>query len=111
MPAREAFRLAHTVVVPSRAESMPYVVLEAIAAQKPIVATSVGGIPEIFGGYSGRLVPPGEAPPLAEAMDDARRFPEAAAEFAGRLADHIRQEFTVAAMARGVERLYRLAAG
>jgi glycosyltransferase involved in cell wall biosynthesis len=111
MPAREAFRLARTVVVPSRAESMPYVVLEAIAAQKPIVATSVGGIPEIFGGYSGRLVPPGEAPPLAEAMDDARRFPEAAAEFAGKLADHVRQEFTVAATARGVERLYRLAAG
>ena len=35
MPAREAFRLAHTVVVPSRAESMPYIVLEAVAAGMP----------------------------------------------------------------------------
>jgi glycosyltransferase involved in cell wall biosynthesis len=111
MPAREAFRLARTVVVPSRAESMPYVVLEAIAADKPVVATSVGGIPEIFGGYSGRLVPAGDAPRLAAAMAETRRFPEAAAEFAGKLANHIRQEFTVEAMARGVERVYRLAAG
>ena len=111
MPAAEALTLGRIMVVPSRAESLPYVVLETAAGTKPLITTNVGGIPEIFGGYSGRLVPPGEAPPLAEAMADARRFPEAAAEFAGRLADHIRQEFTVAAMARGVERLYRLAAG
>jgi len=111
MPAREAFGLAHTVVVPSRAESMPYVVLEAIAAHKPIIATNVGGIPEIFGGYSGRLVPAGDAARLAEAMTEMRRFPDAAAEFAGKLANHIRREFTVEAMARGVERVYRLAIG
>ncbi len=49
MPAREAFRLARAVVVPSRAESMPYVVLETVAAGLPLIATRVGGIPEIFG--------------------------------------------------------------
>ncbi len=49
MPARKAFALARTVVVPSRAEAMPYIVLETLAAGKPVIATNVGGIPEIFG--------------------------------------------------------------
>ena len=47
---------------------MPYVVLEAIAAGLPLIATRVGGIPEIFGAESGRLVAPGEAGELANAM-------------------------------------------
>jgi glycosyltransferase involved in cell wall biosynthesis len=68
MPARQAFALALAVVVPSRAESMPYIVLEAIGAGMPLVATRVGGIPEIFGPASDRLVPPGDAPALAAAL-------------------------------------------
>ena len=56
-PAREAFALGRVLVVPSRAESLPYIVLEALAAEKPIVATKVGGIPEIFGPYADRLIP------------------------------------------------------
>ena len=56
MPARRAFALARTVVLPSRAESLPYVVLEAAAAGIPLIATRVGGIPEIFEGETERLV-------------------------------------------------------
>ncbi len=110
MPAREAFRLARAVVVPSRAESMPYVVLEAIAAGLPLIATRVGGIPEIFGGAADRLVAPDDAAALAEAMSETRRFPEAAAGNATKLREHIRQEFTIAATAKGVEHVYRAVA-
>src|SRR4051812_12751530 len=47
-PARAAFGLGRISVVPSRAESLPYIVLEAAAAGLPMIATNVGGIPEIF---------------------------------------------------------------
>ncbi|MEM9574971.1 MAG: glycosyltransferase family 4 protein [Pseudomonadota bacterium] len=58
MPARAAFQLAKCVVMPSRAEAMPYIVLEALAARCPLIATNVGGIPEIFGSASDVLVEP-----------------------------------------------------
>lgn len=58
MPARKAFALADLVVVPSRAEAMPYIVLETLAAGKPMIATAVGGIPEIFGPDTSALVEP-----------------------------------------------------
>lgn len=56
MPAREAFAAGQILVIPSRAESLPYVVLEAAGARVPMIATNVGGIPEIFGPYADRLI-------------------------------------------------------
>ncbi|MGN6535149.1 MAG: glycosyltransferase [Mesorhizobium sp.] len=61
LPARQAFTLARLVVVPSRAEAMPYIVLETLAAGTPMIATAVGGIPEIFGAGSPALVKPDPA--------------------------------------------------
>ncbi len=58
----EAFALGRIMVVPSRAESFPYIVLEAAAAGKPLIATKVGGIPDMFGPLSERLVAPEIAP-------------------------------------------------
>lgn len=106
-PTREALALAHAMVVPSRAESMPYVVLEAIAAAMPIVATDVGGIPEIFGRHSGELIAAGDPAALAAAMAAIKADPAAAAEAADRRRLHIADEFSLAAMAERVERAYR----
>ena len=68
MNARSAFALAQCVVVPSQAEAMPYIVLETIAANKPIISTNVGGIPEILGENCNVMVPPDNAKKLAEKM-------------------------------------------
>lgn len=65
---RQAFILGKTIVAPSLAESLPYVVLESAAAQQPIVTTRVGGIPEVFGPYADRLVEPGSVPDLTRAL-------------------------------------------
>jgi glycosyltransferase involved in cell wall biosynthesis len=84
-PIREALAYGRITVIPSRAESLPYVVLEAAAAALPLIATQVGGIPEIFGPFAERLVPPDDPARLAEAiglmvdMPPARRKAEAEA--------------------------------
>lgn len=106
-PARSAFGLGRAIVVPSRAESMPYVVLEAIAAGLPIVATSVGGIPEIFGPFTPELVAPGDPAALAAAMAESRADPQRAARLAASRRAHIGDEFARDAMAAKVENVYR----
>jgi glycosyltransferase involved in cell wall biosynthesis len=107
MPARRAFALARTVVIPSRAESMPYIVLEAIAAGQPTIATRVGGIPEIFGPEAGRLVPPGDAAALAAAMSESLAGPDAALAAAAGLREQVRAAFSVETMAAAIGSVYR----
>jgi glycosyltransferase involved in cell wall biosynthesis len=108
MPAREAFASARMIVVPSRAESMPYVVLEAIAAGMPVIATDVGGIPEIFGPDAGALVPPGDAAALAGAIDAALADPRRTDTYAAARRDRLRPQFNISTMQDTIEALYRL---
>ncbi|PRD41920.1 glycosyl transferase [Phyllobacterium phragmitis] len=107
MPVRQAFRLGQTVVVPSRAEAMPYIVLETLAAAKPLLATRVGGIPEILGENPATLVAP-TVKALAEKMAEIASDPVA---YRGKMPDHedIRRRFGVAAMAEAVDDVYRTA--
>ena len=106
MPTREAFSMAHTVVVPSRAEAMPYIVIEALAARKPVIASRVGGIPEILGRDSEALAAPGDVAALSHIMADAmsdggwrdRVMPKPEA---------FRSAFSTAAMADSMLLLYR----
>lgn len=70
METRQALAKARTVVVPSRAEAMPYIVLESLAAGKPVIATAIGGIPEVFGADSPALIKP-EKIELSHKMIDA----------------------------------------
>jgi glycosyltransferase involved in cell wall biosynthesis len=59
---------ADVVVVPSRWEARALIVQEALRAGRPIVATRVGGIPQITGADGAVLVPPGDPVPLAAAV-------------------------------------------
>jgi glycosyltransferase involved in cell wall biosynthesis len=97
-PARAAFAMGHVVVIPSRAESLPYVALEATAAGMPLIATRVGGIPEIFGPEAGELIAPDDVDALAAALDAALRSPEQIARVAARVRARVRSEFSAAAM-------------
>jgi glycosyltransferase involved in cell wall biosynthesis len=107
MPARDAFALARTVVLPSRAESLPYVVLEASAAGKPLIATQVGGIPEIFAGETERLVPPGDPVALASHMRQALAAPGGLEAEAMLRRARVAQRFSLAAMAAEIEAIYQ----
>ncbi|MEZ5850324.1 MAG: glycosyltransferase family 4 protein [Hyphomicrobiaceae bacterium] len=109
MPAREAFKLGRALVLPSRAESLPYVALEAAGAVLPLIATRVGGIPEIVAGSDTDLVPPGDAAALAEAMGLVLASPIRAVDRAGRLQQIIADRFTVAKMTAEVLASYEAA--
>jgi glycosyltransferase involved in cell wall biosynthesis len=107
MPARSAFALARALVVPSRAESMPYLVLEAAAAGKPIIATNVGGIPEVLtGNVTPTLVSPGDPAALAAALRAYLEAPEAWPILSPAL---VKQKFSLEAMAARIEAIYRSA--
>lgn len=60
---------ADVVTLPSYMEGCPNVVLEALACGRPVVASHVGGIPEIMNDSCGRLIPPRNAAALADALD------------------------------------------
>lgn len=104
MAAREAFALGRIMVVPSRAEAFPYIVLEALAAGKPVIASNVGGIPEVFGPRSPALVEP-ENEALADKMlnvaDDPAAFRAAMPEAA-----RLGERFSLQSMAQSIETIY-----
>jgi glycosyltransferase involved in cell wall biosynthesis len=101
-PARAAFALGRMLVLPSRAESLPYVLLEAAAAGLPIVASKVGGIPEIVGPDTRDLVPPANPAALASAIMALKRDPDTRAAAALRLQARARASFSLDAMTEGV---------
>ena len=110
-PARPTLHLGRCEVVPSLAESLPYVILEAASANRPVIATDVGGVREIFGPTAASLVPAGDTPALARAMQGFLDDPAAAAREAETRLAHIRAGFSVDRMTSRIEALYREALG
>lgn len=107
LPAREAFRMGRLLVIPSRAESMPYIVLEAAAARLPLIATRVGGIPEILSGFEELMVAPEDPDALAAAINARLDDMEESRRAADLLAEFVATRFTVEAMVDGVLTAYR----
>lgn len=109
LAAGEAFPLGRALVVPSLKESFPYIVLEGAAAGLPLVATRVGGIPEIVAGTDTPLVSAGDATALADAMRSVLTDPLTARDRAARLKANVQSKFTVAAMAAEILDFYTAA--
>lgn len=106
LPARTSFARGRCVVVPSRTESFPYVVLEAAAAQMPLIATDVGGIPEIVAGTDTPLVRPGDIASLAGQMRAFLANPKLFLDRAVRLQEHVKKRLTVERMTNEVVEFY-----
>ncbi len=104
----EILAAADLFVMPSLSEGLGTAAIEACAAGKPIVASRVGGVCDVIrDGETGRLVPPGDAAALAQAMDvmlsdrtAAERMGQAARQFA-------RATFTLDALVKKNIALYR----
>jgi glycosyltransferase involved in cell wall biosynthesis len=105
--ARHGFSKGRVLVVPSRGDSMPYVVIEAAAAGIPMVAANVGGIPEIFGEHTEALFAPNIVGAMADAIETALDDPEGALERARRLRERIFLHFSQKAMVEGIMAGYR----
>ena len=65
---RAALNAAQALVLPSFAEGLPMVIMEAMAAGRPVIATAIAGIPELVTPETGWLVPAGDAAALADAL-------------------------------------------
>jgi len=83
------------LLLPSRAEAMPLVVLEAMALGTPVVADAVDGVPEMIAdGHTGLLVNPSAPDGFAEALAKLHRVPGLAAELASGGGDRYRRLFS-----------------
>ena len=98
MPAAQAMALGRIFVMPSRAESFPYVVLETAAAGLPIVASRVGGIPEILPEAS--TVKPGDPKALAGALRPLTAALPKGLNGTRSLQSLVREKFDAAVMSR-----------
>lgn len=105
--ARYGFSKGRLLVVPSRGDSMPYVVIEAAAAGIPMVAANVGGIPEIFDVHTDALFAAGSVGAMADAIETALDGRDAALTRATALRERIFQHFSQKAMVDGVMDAYR----
>ena len=103
-PALSVWDRGRVMVVPSRFESMPYIVLEAAAASIPLIATRTGGIPEIL--PAAQLVAPGDPAPLAHAIETVLGDIEAWQGHARTVAAMVRDRFSATRMADSIAAFY-----
>ncbi|MHB9073210.1 MAG: glycosyltransferase [Desulfobaccales bacterium] len=110
IPPREDLRpllqQASLFVLSSQTEALPNVVLEAMAAGLPVVATRVGGVPELVElNRTGWLVNPGDAPALAAALSQALADPDARQAMGKAGRERAVKHFSLETMARQYESL------
>ena len=98
MPASKGFARGRHLVIPSRAESFPYIILEGAAARLPIITTRVGGIAEIFGEQAPLLVSPDNVENLATALEFALEYPDEMKARADVLYQRVKKRFKVSTM-------------
>lgn len=110
--AAEYLKSFNVFVLPSLKEGLPYAILEAGSASLPVVATTVGGIPEIIEDMkSGVLVQPKNIRELAHAMSFMIEHPDERRRYGAALKERVTKEFSVEKMITGVSELYMTKGG
>jgi len=96
------------MVLPSANEGTPVSAIEALAAGRPVVATRVGGVPDVVrDGEDGFLVDPGDVDALAERLAELARDAELRARFGAAGRDRVLPRYAVSRLVEDVDRLYR----
>jgi glycosyltransferase involved in cell wall biosynthesis len=100
----EIYDRAHVLLLPSRSEGMPNVCLEAMGSGIPVVASAVGGLPELVtNGWSGFLAPVGDVEGLATATARLLKYPSLRRECGQRARADVQERFSLGARRRAVE--------
>jgi glycosyltransferase involved in cell wall biosynthesis len=103
-----AYRAFDVLVLPSLVEASPLVVLEAMAAGTPVIATRVGAIPDVLdNGRCGHIVPTGNASVLAERMAEVLADPAAQQRIRSAAAARVAEHYSLDAMTDQYVELYR----
>jgi glycosyltransferase involved in cell wall biosynthesis len=101
------FALPSVVAADGRTDGIPVALMEAMALARPVVSTLVSGIPELVAdGHSGRLVAPGDAVALADAIEAIQRDADHATQLAREAARRVRERFDVHENAAELMRLF-----
>lgn len=104
---RELFNAVDVFALPSLSEGIPMALLEAMAASRPVIASRVGGIPEVVcDGVEGILVEPKDATALAEGCLRLLRSPGRAKEMGESARRRVERSFSARSMADAVASLY-----
>lgn len=107
VPLAGLLRRADVVVLPSLSEGLPLVALEAMALARPVVATAVGGVPDlIVDGENGLLVPPADAEALAGVIGSLLRDPMRAQRVAAGGYATVHASYTIETLGDAYVRLF-----
>ena len=109
--AARLFSAFDVFVLSSRTEGTPIVLFEAMGTGVPIVATRVGGVPDVVSPVEAALVPPGDPSALAAEIRAVHRSPAAAHERANRARERLLRDFDVAPWLGRYQAIYRLVSG
>ncbi len=101
------YSAADIFVIPTLADNLPYTVLEAMGCEAPVVASSVGGVPEeVHDGVTGKIVPPGNSHALGRALLSMLKDPDRAKELGRAGRRQIEQTFSMESFIQKYEELY-----